>query len=251
MPFFGLGLHMLVALFFAVHAIRSGQQMYWLIVLFSFPLLGSAVYFFAIYLPDSRLQRGARNVVAAAGRALDPGRELREARTAFEFTPTAQNQMRLASALLEAGSAQEAATNFEACLNGPFATDSEMRLGAARALLECGRPDQALVHLESIRADTPSFRVEEMALWIAKALAAAGCTAQAKAAYEDGVQRFGSFEIKAEYAIWAAQSNDANTAQKVYGELEQSMQRWSRHNRELNAPLVRRLKQAMDAMKGR
>ena len=96
MPFAGLGLHILVALFFAVHAVRSGQQMYWLIILFSFPLLGSLVYFLAIYLPDSRLQHGARKVVASAAKALDPTRELREARAAFDYTPTAQNQMRLA-----------------------------------------------------------------------------------------------------------------------------------------------------------
>ena len=75
-----LGLHVLVALFFAVHAIRNGQQIYWLLILFSFPLLGSVVYFFAIYLPNSRLQSGARKVVATAARAIDPSKELREAR---------------------------------------------------------------------------------------------------------------------------------------------------------------------------
>jgi len=109
MPFIGLGVHILVALFFAVHAVRHRQQMYWLLILFSFPLLGSVVYFFAIFLPNSRLEHGARKVVAAAGKALDPGRELREARVAFDFTPTAQNQMRLAFAQLEAGEAAEAA----------------------------------------------------------------------------------------------------------------------------------------------
>jgi len=103
MPFVGLGLHFFVAVFFAVHALRSGQQLYWLIILFSFPLLGSIVYFLAVYLPDSRLERGARKVVAAAAKTLNPTRELKEAHAAFEYTPTAQNQMRLAAAYLEAG----------------------------------------------------------------------------------------------------------------------------------------------------
>ena len=126
MPFIGLGLHVLVALFFAVHALRSGQQIYWLIILFSFPLLGSIVYFLAIYLPNSRLEHGARKVVSAAARSLDPSRELREARAAFDYTPTAQNQMRLALAQLEAGAADEASNNYEACLRGPFASDLEI-----------------------------------------------------------------------------------------------------------------------------
>ncbi|MFO1338365.1 MAG: hypothetical protein U1F53_09020 [Burkholderiaceae bacterium] len=133
MPIVGLGLHVLIAIFFAIHAVRSGQQTYWLFILFSFPLLGSIVYFLAIYLPDSRLERGARQAVAKAAKALDPTRELREARAAFEYTPTAQHQMRLAAALLDAGQAEEAATNYEACLKGPFASDLEIRWGAAQA----------------------------------------------------------------------------------------------------------------------
>ena len=48
MPFVGLGLHVLVALFFAIHAVRSGQNMYWLFILFVFPLLGSIVYFVVV-----------------------------------------------------------------------------------------------------------------------------------------------------------------------------------------------------------
>ncbi len=114
MPFAGLGLHFIVALFFAVHVVRTGQQMYWLIILFSFPLLGSLVYFLAIYLPNSRLQRGARKMVTTVAKTLDPTRELREAREAFDYTPTAQNQMRLAAALLESDQAAEAATNLAA-----------------------------------------------------------------------------------------------------------------------------------------
>ena len=38
MPFVGL-VHLAIAAFFGVHAIRSGQPMYWLFILFAFPLL--------------------------------------------------------------------------------------------------------------------------------------------------------------------------------------------------------------------
>ena len=98
MPFVGLGLHFLVALFFAVHALKTGRQMYWLIILFSFPLLGSAVYFFAEYMPASKLNRGVKQVTNIAVSLLDPTRELRDSRQAFDLTPTVQNRMRLAAA---------------------------------------------------------------------------------------------------------------------------------------------------------
>ena len=176
MPFVGIGLHVLIALFFAIHAVRSGQQLYWLIILFMFPAFGSIVYFVVVYLPDSRLQSGARRAVAVAARTLDPTRELREARAAFEYTPTAQNQMRLAAALLASGAAEEAATNYEACLKGPFASDLEIQLLAARAFLDSGRGGRAVERLQAIRQADAGFRAEQVSLLLARALQADGVT---------------------------------------------------------------------------
>ena len=103
MPFVGLGLHILIALFFAVHAMKTGRSTYWLFILFSFPLFGSIVYFFVEYLPSSKVERGVKQVSNKALQLLDPTRELREAKQAFELTPTIQNRMRLAAALDNAG----------------------------------------------------------------------------------------------------------------------------------------------------
>ncbi|NYE60744.1 hypothetical protein FHW58_001896 [Duganella sp. 1224] len=245
MTIFGVGLHVLVAIFFAIHAIRSGQQLYWVVILFLFPGLGSIVYFFAIYLPNSRLQHGARKAVNAAARTLDPGRELREARDAYEFTPTAQNQMRLASALLEAGNAEEAAATYEACLNGPFSGDLEIRYGAARATLASGRAAAAVTHLQAIRASDDKFRAEQVSLLLAQALAAAGRQDQARAEFEHALGRYNGFAVQAEFAIWAAGVGDADKARQLYGELQRTMERWPRHTRDMNQPLVRRLNAAM------
>ena len=244
MPFLGIGLHVLVALYFAVHAIRSGQQIYWLLILFSFPLLGSIVYFFAIYMPNSKLEFGAKKVVAVAAKTLDPTRELREARNAFEYTPTAQNQMRLAFALLEAGNAEEAATNYEACLKGPFASDLEIKYCAARALIESGRHATAISHLEEVHSKDSNFRPAQISLLLAQALAGAGRNADATVEFESAMQRFGSFEIQAEYAIWAYSNGDKTTAQKLQANLDQTMKRWNRHTRDIHQSLVRRLNAA-------
>lgn len=247
MPIAGLGLHFFIALLLAVHAVRSGQQLYWLIILFSFPLLGSLVYFLVIYLPESRLQRGARKAVAVAQQTLDPGRALRDARAAFDYTPTAQNQMRLASALLDAGQAEEAATNYEACLKGPFANDAEMRLGAARAFFACGRFADAIAHLRAVRQADPSYRAEALSLLLAQSLAGAGQRSEAQAEFEHAMARFGSFECRAEYAIWAASVGDLALVGKLQIEIERATSQWSRHTRDLNMPLLRRLNAAYEA----
>ena len=241
MTIFGIGIHILIAIFFAVHVVRNGQQLYWLLILFMFPLLGSVVYFVAIYLPSSGLQRGARKAVSVAAKTLDPGRELRDARAAFDYTPTAQNQMRLASALLGTGSAEEAAAIYETCTQGVFSSDLEIRYSAARAWLESGKGAKALPHLEFIRSKDPHFRPEQVAILTARALAGTGRNSEAKAAFDDALTHFGSFECRAEYAIWAASNGERELAAQLRVELDQAMQRWSRHTREMYQPLLRRL----------
>jgi len=251
MPFVGIGLHLLIALFFAVHAIRSGQNMYWLIILFSFPLLGSAAYCFAVYLPDSRLHHGARKAVATAAKALDPTRELREARAAFDYTPTAQNQMRLAVALLDAGLAEEATTNYEACLKGPFATDLDIRLGAARASYECKHFQQAIDHLRLIRSQDANYRAEQVSLLLARSLSESGHRQDAKSEFESALSRFGSFDSKAEYLIWALSAADHDTAARLQIEVQRTTERWNRHTKELNRPVLRRLDAAYELARQR
>lgn len=249
MPFLGIGLHVLVALFFAVHALRSGQQIYWLFILFSFPLLGSIVYFLAIYLPNSKLEHVTRKVISSAAKSLDPSRELREARAAFDYTPTAQNQMRLALALLETGAAEEAAKNYEACLKGPFASDPEIKFCASRALVESGRFSLAIEHLEEIRAKDANFRAEKVSLLLARAFAGAGRNAEAKAEFETAEHRFGSFDVRVEYLFWVLASGDTATATRLRSELDKVMKRWNRSTRELNMPMIRRLNAADEMLK--
>lgn len=244
MPFAGLGLHILLALFCAVHVVRSGQQLYWLFILFAFPLLGSLVYFFAIYLPNSRLERGAVRAVSAAARALDPTRDVREARARLEETPTAQNQMRLAAALLENEQAEEAAKLYEGCLRGPFASDLDMRFGAARAFTECQRYDEALWHLQAIRQSNPDYRPDQISLLLARGFAGTSRPTEARAEFESALARFGTFEAHAEYAIWALAIGDASTAARLQTEIDRITRRWNAMSRDLNDRPMRRLKAA-------
>ena len=85
MPYLGIGFHVIVAIYFAVHAVRTGRPIYWLFILFSFPLLGSLVYFLVEFLPETRLNRDVGMAARTIAKSLNPGRELREARRAFDL----------------------------------------------------------------------------------------------------------------------------------------------------------------------
>jgi len=253
MPFLGLGLHIFVAIFFAIHAIRSGRELYWLLILFMFPLLGSVVYFFAIFLPEIRsnghVQQGLRKVTNAAVNSIDPGRELREAKAAFDFTPTAQNQWRYADALLAADQVAEAVQQFEQCLQGPFANDLEIQFAAANAQFRFRQFDKALNLLLAIRSQSTTFRAEAVTLLLARSFAAQGKNGEAKVEFEDAVVRFGSVSVKAEYAIWAAQQGDLTTAQKLRAELDELKKHWNKNSRAQYLPLLSKLDEVLQVQK--
>jgi len=250
MPVFGIGLHIIVAIFFAIHAVRSGQQMYWLFILFVFPMLGSVVYFFAIFLPSFKssyaVQKGLNKVASVAVNSIDPGRELREAKAAFDFTPTAQNQWRYADALLAADKVQEAVAQFEQCLQGPFSKDLEIQFAAANAQLRFNQPEKARQLLLAIRAGSNTFRTEAVTLMLAQIYAIQGNQGEARHEFEQAVARFGSVEARAEYAIWCAGQGDLKTAQHYHAELNQLKLHWNSNSREHYAALMSRLDQALN-----
>lgn len=246
MPLLGI-LHILIALYFAVHAVRNGQQLYWIAILFMFPGIGSAVYFFAIYLPQSRIDRGLRMAGDALQKAMDPGRELREARSAFDLTPTAHNQMRLAAALAAAGMIGEAVRQYDACLAGPFANDAEIGIGAAQARIAHGDPQGAIALLQRVLANHPTFRPEQVGLMLARAYAGAGRQDEAGAQFAALVQRFGSIESYGEQALWALGRGHEDMAEHALKELAHLRKHSTRHTLGLHQDLLRRVDVAAGA----
>lgn len=247
MPFAGVGLHVIIAIFFAVHAVRTGQNNYWLFVLLAFPFLGSLVYLLAVYLPSTRLERGARKLAVTAMKALDPKRELRDAQAAYDYSPTAQNEIRLAQALLAAGQAALAVKHFEASMKGPFANDLEIRWGAAQAAFEAGQPQAALQHLRTIAQTDVQFRAEQVGVLTTKAYAASGDADMAQKSFEFVHQNFGSFDVMAEYAIWCAQAGNWTKAEQLEAEMSKAQTNWGSQQRELNRETLRRVKTAFAA----
>lgn len=175
---------------------------------------------------------------------MDPGKDVRSARADFEAAPTVQNQMRLASALLESGAPEEAAEHYAGALKGPFASDPDIRFGAARSLVECQRFSEAIVHLEELRRSRPDYRPDATSLLLARAYAGSSRAAEAQEEFERSVEKYGTFEAHAEYAIWALATGDAALAARLQTQIDKMTSRWNATSRELNDPVMRRLRAA-------
>ena len=150
--------------------------------------------------------------------------------------------MQLANCLLAANQPTQAAAHYEACLQGPFANDPEIRLGAARARLASGQMQAALDLLQHIRSHAPQFQSEAVTLLLAQTHAALAQHEQAQTLFAEAVQRFGSFEAHAEYAIWAAQSGNTAIAQAQASELQAIQRHWgnNQHAKQLMRPWLKR-----------
>jgi hypothetical protein len=239
----GLGLHILIALICAVHALRTRQPMTWLFVLFAFPLLGSVVYALAVWLPEARSSRGGVRVQRAVRGLLDPGRELREAETALERTASPANHLRMADALLAAGRALAAAEHYAKARQGVQADDPEVQVRHAEALLEAGEAAAARELLESLIKQRPDFRSPRGHLVYARAVAACGDREAARHEFEALIEGFAGLEARARYAEVLRGWGEQREAARVAAESLRLAERMPKHSRELNAVWIKRLKQ--------
>lgn len=242
MTIFGFGLHILIAIYFGIHAIRQGRELYWLMILFFFPLLGSIVYFFAIYLPEMRQSRGAQVAGRAIKQVMDPNRALREARQAFDLVPTAANRAALAAVLLETGSAAEALVHYRECASGPFANDPAFLNGLAAAAFANGDTTEAAATLLRLFASLPEARRQPAsALLYARCQAAVGAV-DALQAFEAALSCASGPEAKCRFADWLAgrDSQDQQRAAALYQEIVKESQHWHAHARAINKPWLQR-----------
>jgi hypothetical protein len=250
MSYFGIGLHVLVAMYFAVHAVRNGHGIYWLFILFAFPMLGSAVYFFAIYLPSLRQSHGARAATRAVSQLVDPNRAVREARANFDRAPTVEHRMRLGAALLDAGEAHEALEHYQAAANGPFAHDAALLFGLARAQFAIGNYAATAATLSRVFDANPQARQQaEPALLYARTLAALAAPGT-RAAFEQALASASDAAPRCLFAEWlAAQDNEADRrrAGSLFAEIVHDARHWPRHARAHNREWLRRAEEALSA----
>jgi hypothetical protein len=244
MHIFGIGIHVVIAVLFAIHAVRNHQPLYWLFILFFFPLLGSLVYGVAVWLPELRMNRGVRSATRKVRQILDPARELREATQATELAPSVGNHLRLADALLAAGRASEAIPHFQRALQGPYANDPDIQARFAHALLESHRPAEARDLLDRLIAAHPDFKSPSAHLDYARAVAACGDRERATEEFEVLVDYFPGLEARARFATLLHEWGDTARAQALAADTLREASRLPPHTRENERQWIAQLQKA-------
>jgi hypothetical protein len=241
-PILGLGLHVIVAILFAVHVIRTGQERFWLFVLFMFPLLGSFVYAVVVWLPAISGSRSGRRVVRGLRDTLNPGRELREAHAALEHSATIANRIRVADALHGDGRFADAIAAYREALRGVHSDDADIQVKLARALLDGGDAAAARELLESLIARRPDFRSPEGHLVYARAVAASGDRVKAREEFEALIGYFAGIEPRARYVEILRGWGESDAASQLVEESLRHIRHMPAGSRRLNEEWIRRLK---------
>jgi hypothetical protein len=215
-----------------VHVVRTGQQMFWLWIIFiGFPPLGALVYFFAIVMPELFRGPTARRMGQAARETLDPMRAYREAKADYDLTPTVHNQMRLAAAASELGRHDEAEALYAQALQGVHADDPALLLGRAKALIELGRPAEALPLLETLRGLGKEGETPQATLALARACEGVGKVDEAARFYEWTAPRLPGLEGVARQAAFLARTGKRLQAQEALAEIDRRLDRANPHFR--------------------
>jgi len=225
MFFVGGGLLLLMSIALAVHAVRSGQQLYWVWIILVFQPFGGIVYLIAIVLPEMFGGATARRVGKAARDTLDPTRAYREARARYDDSPTVANAMRLAQAAAGHGRFDEAEALYREAAQGIHADDPTLLLGRANALIELGRPAEALTVLEQLGQDEAQARSPLTALSRARAYEGLGRMGEAAADYEWASERVPGLEAISRYAAFLARTGKKAEAQDLLKEIDRRIAR--------------------------
>jgi hypothetical protein len=226
-------IHLAFAIFFAVHAVRTGRPNWWLFLLLSTPMLGSIIYFFAEYLPEMRHTRHGRKAIRAVNNIIDPHRELRDATVEFDRTPTAYNRARLAQALLVKGQVQQAIEHFQVAASGPYAKDSAFLRGLGEAQLVGEKYADAVQTFERLFEAHPDQKTGVSALMHAEALAGAK-RPEARAAFEAVIAADASIEAQVKYGLFLLDRGERSAGRTALEHALKDAQRGHHHSRDMN-----------------
>jgi len=226
-----LGLSLIFSIALCVHVVRTGQQMYWLMIILLFQPLGGLVYLLAIIAPEFLGGSKARQVGKTARDILDPQREYRTATQAVDDAPTVANRARLAAAASSLGKHAEAERLYGEALQGMYADDAQLMLGRANALLELNRAAEALPLLETLSAQSPAARTPNVALAMGRAYHAVGRVSDADTALRWAAAHLPGFEGMARYAVFLAQTGRKDEAKETLAEINKRLAKTHSHFR--------------------
>ncbi len=208
----------LLSLGLIVHCIKTGRNTIWvyvLVVLITFPFIGSLVYIGAEILPELLRSRSSRRAVRGLRTTLDPEGELRRAEDAMKVSGTVAARQKYADELVRLGRAPEALPIYQTCLTGVFTEDPKLLLGYAHARFAAGDAAGARQTLDELIQKNPDFKSPDGHLLYARALEGEGNTEKALSEFATLAGYYPGAEAGLRYAVLLKRLGQRELAQQT------------------------------------
>ena len=208
----------LISLGFIIHCIKTGRNTIWvyvLVVLITFPFVGSLVYFGAEILPELLRSRTSRRAMRGIRTTLDPEGNLRQYQIEMQVTGNVASRQRYADELVKLGRAKEALPIYQTCLTGVFTEDPKLLLGYAYAQFEAGDPAAARATLDELIRKNPDFKSADGHLLYARAVEAEGDMEKALSEYATLSEYYPGAEAGVRYARILSRLGKRSEAQQT------------------------------------
>ena len=231
-------LSILVQVVLVVHAIRTGQERYWIFILLFFPLVGSLVYAVIVLLPDLRTNHHAHKAGNAFKNVIDPDRNIRDHARNLERSDTVENKIRLAEELTHKGMLDEALNLYHEALTGVFKHEPHLMLAVAKILFKQGKYQETRTTLDSLIAENPDYKSQEGHLLYAMTLEKIGDNEAASHEYEVLCEYYSGFEAKCRYGLMLKAQGKTVRANELFSDILNEAKLGGRHVAKMNGEWI-------------
>lgn len=209
-------LEILIQIYFAVHAVKTGRDRYWLYILILFPGVGCLVYFFAEYLPELMQNPKIRKEV---GKIFTPKKQLKQLEEQFEMTPSIKNRLILAEGYVNAKLFDKAIDAYQQCLKDVREDDAIILEGLSCAYFFKGDFENAKQYLGKLLKTRSNRKGDEFDLLYARTLEELGDVEGAIKEYSEFIRIFTGEEARCRYALLLIKVGRAKEAEDLFNEV--------------------------------
>lgn len=206
-------LEIIVQIYFAIHAGRTGRY-WWIFIILFFPLVGSLIYFFVEYLPERQLTPRVKR----PGNAY-PSKSIRQLKQELEITDSVKNRMNLAKAYFQAGQYSESINLLEKSLEGVHANDLDVMEGLCHSYFYNGNFDKLFEYLKKYEELNNGTLPNNLRLLKARAHEETGSFQTALKEYEAIADDYSGEEARCRYAVLLKKQGQVEKANQIFGSI--------------------------------
>lgn len=202
-----------------IHCIKTGRNQIWIWVIALLSYAGIVAYIAVELIPDLLRSRGAQRAARGVSRALDPGRDLRQAADRAQASGNVASRQAWGDELAKQGKYGEAIEIYRSALTGLYEFDPKLMLGLAGAQFEGGDPAAARATLDLLIEKNPDFMSPDGHLLYARAVEASGDATKALEEYGTLAGYYPGAEAAVRYASLLRKHGRGDEAARVLREL--------------------------------